>query len=102
VLALLGRPLDLVALAALLMVISMGVDYGVFLVDASETEHERTVALLSVFLAATTTVLGFGLLAISRHPLLSIIGITATVGMLACLLLAPTTLILLTGRRSRP
>ncbi|HEX6239390.1 MAG TPA: MMPL family transporter [Polyangiales bacterium] len=100
VLALLGRPLDLVALAALLMVISMGVDYGVFLVDASESEHERTVALLSVFLAASTTVLGFGLLALSRHPLLSIIGITATVGMLACLLLAPTTLILLTRRRS--
>jgi predicted exporter len=96
VLALMGRPLDLVALAALLMVISMGVDYGVFLVDANEDEHERTVALLSVFLAATTTVLGFGLLALSRHPMLSIIGITATVGMVSCLLLAPTTLILLT------
>ncbi len=96
VLALLGRPLDLVAMAALLMVISMGVDYGVFLVDASESSEERTVALLSVFLAATTTVLGFGLLAISRHPLLSAIGITATVGMTACLLLAPTTLVLLT------
>jgi predicted exporter len=103
ILALMGRPLDLVALAALLMVISMGVDYGVFLVDASESEHERTVALLSVFLAATTTVLGFGLLALSAHPMLSIIGITATVGMLACLVLAPTTLILLTGRkRSEP
>ncbi|HTU57777.1 MAG TPA: hypothetical protein VMF89_05075, partial [Polyangiales bacterium] len=96
VLALLGRALDLVAMAALLMVISMGVDYGVFLVDASESSEERTVALLSVFLAAATTVLGFGLLAISRHPLLSAIGITATVGMTACLLLAPTTLVLLT------
>jgi predicted exporter len=81
------------------MVISMGVDYGVFLVDASESAEERSVALLSVFLAATTTVLGFGLLAISRHPLLSAIGITATVGMTACLLLAPTTLILLSARR---
>jgi predicted exporter len=99
VLGLLGRALDLVAMAALLMVISMGVDYGVFLVDASESSEERTVALLSVFLAATTTVLGFGLLAISRHPLLSAIGITATVGMTACLLLAPTTLILLGARR---
>jgi predicted exporter len=97
VLGLLGRPLDLVAMAALLMVISMGVDYGVFLVDASESSEERTVALLSVFLAATTTVLGFGLLAISQHPLLSAIGITATVGMTACLLLAPTTLILLSS-----
>lgn len=95
VLALLGRPVDLIAMAALLMVISMGVDYGVFLVDASGDERERKIALLSVFLAATTTVLGFGLLALSAHPMLSVIGITATVGMLACLLLAPTTLVLL-------
>jgi len=85
------------------MVISRGVHFGVFLVVAGESEHERSVALLSVFLAATTTVLGFGLLALSAHPMLSMIGITATVGMLACLLLAPTTLILLTHRtRSEP
>lgn len=101
VLALTGRALDLVAMAALLMVISMGVDYGVFLVDASDSEEARTVALLSVFLAATTTVLGFGLLALSSHPMLSVIGITATVGMLACLLLAPTTLVMLTRQRRR-
>jgi len=94
-LGLAGRPLDLVGLSALLMVISMGVDYGVFLVDASHSDDERRIALLSVFLAATTTVIGFGLLALSRHPMLSMIGVTATVGMLACLVLAPTTLVLL-------
>jgi predicted exporter len=94
-LALLGHGLDLVALAALLMVVSMGVDYGVFLVDASGSEEEPTIALLSVFLAASTTVLGFGLLALSEHPMLRVIGLTAWVGMTACALLAPTTLILL-------
>lgn len=94
-LSLLGHGIDLVALAALLMVISMGVDYGVFLVDASESESERAIALLSVFLAATTTVLGFGLLALSVHPMLRVIGLTAWVGMTACALLAPTTLVLL-------
>jgi predicted exporter len=99
-LSLLGHGIDLVALAALLMVISMGVDYGVFLVDASESEEERAIALLSVFLAATTTVLGFGLLALSQHPMLRVIGLTAWVGMTACALLAPTTLVLL-GRSSR-
>jgi predicted exporter len=95
----LGRGIDLVALAALLMVVSMGVDYGVFLVDASASEHapesETTVALLSVLLAATTTVLGFGLLALSEHPMLRTIGLTAWVGMTACALLAPTALVLL-------
>lgn len=100
-LALLGLKLDLVALAALLIVVSMGVDYGVFLVDASSDaeEEEPTIALLSVFLAASTTVLGFGLLALSQHPLLRVIGLTAWIGMTACALLAPTTLVLL-GERS--
>jgi predicted exporter len=100
-LALLGLKLDLVALAALLIVVSMGVDYGVFLVDASsESEEEPTIALLSVFLAASTTVLGFGLLALSQHPLLRVIGLTAWIGMSACALLAPTTLVLLGERGS--
>jgi predicted exporter len=94
VLGLWGRPLDLVGMSALLMVVSMGVDYGVFLVDASHSEEERRIALLSVFMAASTTVLGFGMLALSRHPMLSMIGVTATVGMLASLVLAPTTLVL--------
>ncbi|HEX4354045.1 MAG TPA: hypothetical protein VHZ95_14050, partial [Polyangiales bacterium] len=101
-LALLGRPLDLVALAALLMIVSMGVDYGVFLVDASETEDEPTTALLSIFFAATTTVLGFGLLALSEHPMLSMIGITTFIGMTVCALLAPTTLVLIGDRRKKP
>lgn len=95
VLALTGTPLDLVALTALLMVVSMGVDYGVFLVDAlTPDEDHRATALLSVFLAATSTVLGFGLLALSEHPMLASIGITATAGMVASLLLAPTALVL--------
>src|SRR5262249_28651616 len=99
-LALCGLGVDLVALAALLMVVSMGVDYGVFLVDASDSEEEPTIALLSVFLAATTTVLGFGLLALSQHPLLRVIGLTPWVGMPACALLAPTTLVLLGQKKS--
>ena len=94
-LSLLGHGIDLVAMAALLMVISMGVDYGVFLVDASESEAERAIALLSVFMAATTTILGFGLLALSQHAMLRVIGLTAWVGMTACAVLAPTTLVLL-------
>lgn len=94
-LTLLGHGIDLVALAALLMVLSMGVDYGVFLVDASESGSEQAIALLSVFMAATTTVLGFGLLALSAHPMLRVIGLTAWCGMTACALLAPTTLVLM-------
>lgn len=100
-LSLTGRGLDLVVLTALLMVVSMGVDYGVFLVDAQQAE-QPSAALLSVVVAAASTVLGFGLLAFSEHPLLQSIGVTASVGMVACLLLAPTTLVLVsTNEASR-
>ena len=99
-LGLLGIPLDLVGLTALLMVVSMGVDYGVFLVDAERTgERELTAALLSIAVACASTLLGFGLLALSDYPVLRTIGVTAGIGVTSCLLLAPTTLVLL--RRER-
>jgi predicted exporter len=101
VLALLQIPLDLVALTALLMVVSMGVDYGVFLVDAEAAgELELRAALLSIAVACSSTILGFGLLALSSYPVLRIIGLTAGIGVLTCLLLAPTTLVLLRGEDS--
>jgi len=100
-LGLIGRGLDLTALAALLMVVSMGVDYGVFLVDASGSDEASSVALLSVLLAATTSVLGFGVLALSSHPMLRVIGLTSWVGMTSCALLAPTALVLL-GAGTKP
>ena len=99
-LQLLGHSLDLISLTALLMVVSMGVDYGVFLVDAESLgpRHARA-ALLSVMVAALSTVLGFGLLALSDHPMLATIGITAWVGILSCLVLAPTALVLASTKK---
>ncbi len=96
-LALTGRGLDLVTLTAMLFVIAMGEDYSVFLIDAGDEPgslHLET-SLASVLLACVTTLIGFGLLALSEHPVLSSLGITATVGILASFLLAPTTLYLL-------
>jgi predicted exporter len=97
VLTLLGRGLDLVTLTALLFVVSMGDDYGVFLVDAL-TERDETAlsaALLGVLIACVTTLVGFGLLAFSEHPVLSGLGITAAAGITASVILSPTTLLFL-------
>lgn len=88
-----GYGLNLVSLTALLMVVSMGVDYGVFLVDADDSGHGPA-ALLSIVMAAASTIGGFGLLALSSHPMLASIGITASVGVLSCVILAPTALVL--------
>jgi predicted exporter len=91
-----GVAVDLVGLTALLMVVSIGVDYGVFLVDAhDEDAAELSAALLSVFVACLTTVLGFGTLALSSHPVLHAIGLTAAVGVTTSLIVAPAALVVL-------
>ena len=96
-----GLGLDLVSLTALLVVVSVGVDYGVFLVDADMAgEADRSAALLSIVVACASTVLGFGLLSLSSYPALHVIGLTAVIGVVASFLLAPAALTLGTGRAS--
>jgi predicted exporter len=100
ILSLAGVGLDLVSLTALLVVVSVGVDYSVFLVDAdSAGEIDRSATLLSIVVAWLSTVLGFGLLSLSHYPALRVIGLTAVVGVTASFLLAPVSLTL-TARRS--
>lgn len=88
-LGLLDVPLNLLSLVALLMVVSMGVDHGVFLAEARDPAHVRATGL-AIVVAGASTVLGFGLLALSDHPALFSIGATAGVGVVLCLVLAPT------------
>jgi predicted exporter len=96
-----GLGLDLVSLTALLVVVSVGVDYGVFLVDADAAgEVDRSAALLSIVVACGSTVLGFGLLSLSSYPALHVIGLTAVVGVTTSFLLAPSALMLTTKRPS--
>jgi predicted exporter len=70
------------------MVVSMGVDYGIFLTADEADPAGRQATQFSILLASLTTVLGFGLLALSQQPALFRIGATSGVGILFCLLLA--------------
>jgi predicted exporter len=87
-LALFGVSMNLLSLVALLMVVSMGVDYGIFLTADEADPAGRQATQFSILLASLTTVLGFGLLALSQQPALFRIGATSGVGILFCLLLA--------------
>lgn len=97
--ALLGHSLNLFHLFAALVVLSMAMDYGIF---ASETLRGRgdepgrdasaRATLQSVVIAALTTCLGFGLLAVSSLPVLQAIGVTVAAGIVAALLLVPVAL----------
>jgi predicted exporter len=95
VLTWMGRGIDLISLTALLFVVSMGVDYSVFLVDAYDEPDSKSVAaaLTGSMLACASTVIAFGLLAISDHPVLADLGLTAAVGVATSLVLASTLLV---------
>lgn len=90
ILALLGVPLNLMSLMALLMIVSMGDDYGIFLVDDVEPAS-RDATYLSVFSSALSTIFGFGLLALSEQPALRSIGLASSIGIVLCVLLAVAT-----------
>lgn len=102
VLTTIGRGLDLISLTALLFVVSMGVDYSVFLVDAWDEPDSKSMvaALCGALLACFSTVVAFGLLAMSDHPVLSNLGLTAAVGIATSLFLAPTMLLFVRPKRA--
>ncbi|MEM9457066.1 MAG: MMPL family transporter [Myxococcota bacterium] len=101
VLAATGRRLDLIGLTAILMILSIGVDYGVFLAETrDDLDAALPATLLGLLVCWLSTVLGFGVLALSEHPTMNTIGVVAAVGVTASLLLAPTTLALLPATRA--
>lgn len=98
---LLGIPAQLLDAVALLLVFSMGADYGIFLAEGRAAgpagRAGLPATLLSLAVACSTTVLAFGLLALSQEPPLRAIGLTVGTGVLLSLLLAPLAL-LVSGR----
>lgn len=82
-------PLNILHLVALLLVLGMGVDYGVFLVDKTQSTTEAARSLVSILTASLTTILSFGLLAFSENPGLSALGRTVALGVLGSLVLSP-------------
>ena len=94
-LSLLGTELNLLSLVGTLLVLSIGVDYGIFMVETSGRGVESVAALLSIVIACLTTVLSFGALGLSDNPALRAIGLTTGLGSLLSLVLAPSFLMLL-------
>ena len=74
--ALTGTRANLLHVMALIMVLGMGVDYGIFLVDTAGRRQEVGATMLSLLLSCLTTALVFGTLALSSQPALRAIGIS--------------------------
>jgi predicted exporter len=93
--AALGVEANLLHVVSLILVMGMGVDYGIFLVE-SRSSHAIGVTLLGVGIACLTTVFVFGTLALSDHVALHAIGITTGLGVMLSFLFAPAAYLLLT------
>jgi predicted exporter len=91
-LGLLGMEANLMHVVALLLVLSMGVDYGIFMVEHRSPGPARDATLVSIAVASLTTVFSFGMLALSDNPALRALGVAVSIGDVVALVLAPTAL----------
>ncbi|MDA0990354.1 MAG: MMPL family transporter [Verrucomicrobia bacterium] len=82
----LGQPITLFNELALLLVLGIGIDYTIFFAEA---RSNRGTIMLAILLSAFTTLLSFGLLALSQTQALSRFGLTVLIGITLALLLAP-------------
>ena len=81
----LGQPMQLFNVLALMLLLGMGIDYGIFLV-----EHRGDAsAWLAVCVGAASTWLSFGLLGLSATPALRAFGLTLLFGIGLVWLLSP-------------
>ncbi|MGF1834528.1 MMPL family transporter [Photobacterium sanguinicancri] len=80
-----GVPLNLFNLLALILILGIGIDYTLFFAE----QHQADATLLSITLSAMTTLLSFGLLALSQTQAIHSFGITVLTGIMVAWLLAP-------------
>ena len=84
ILALAGQHLQLFHVLALMLLLGVGVDYGIFM-----QEQRDSISWLAVGLSAANTILSFGLLGLSHTPALQAFGSTMLVGTALAWLLVP-------------
>ncbi|CAB3922277.1 MMPL family transporter [Achromobacter ruhlandii] len=82
----LGQPLTLFSLFGLLLVSAIGVDYAIFMY---ERVAGAAASLVGIVLGALTTLLSFGLLAVSQTPAIANFGLAVALGVGFSLLWAP-------------
>ncbi len=86
VLGIVGEPVSIFSIFALLLVLGVGVDYSVFFREARSTDTGTIVAIVT---SAATTLLAFGLLSLSDTMAIRAFGITITLGVAFSVLAAP-------------
>lgn len=83
----LGHSIALFHVLALLLVLGVGVDYGIFMQERPGSP--ASTAWLAIGMSAANTILSFGLLALSKTPALQSFGLAMLVGIVLVWLLVP-------------
>ncbi len=81
-----GVALNLFHVLALLLVLGVGIDYSIFF---AESDTQRDTTMLAVLLSTATTLLSFGLLALSQTAAISSFGSVISIGLVCSLLFSP-------------
>jgi predicted exporter len=89
-----GIPLTLMHALAIVLILSMGEDYGIFLAETDLTQPESRITFTSVLLTGISTIVTFGVLTFSSIPALRAIGMTTSIGMTWSLILAPAAFVI--------
>jgi predicted exporter len=87
ILSLAGVPFNFFHAMALVLVLAIGVDYSVFCAESKDADRSTT--MVAILLAATMTLLSFGLLASSKAPAISSFGSGMLIGITLAFVLAP-------------
>jgi predicted exporter len=87
ILGIMGKGIELFHVLALMLLLGIGVDYGIFFQEQSGAEDRA--AWLAVGLSALSTLLSFGLLALSKTPALQAFGLTMALGIITVCLIVP-------------
>lgn len=80
----LGMSFNLFNIIAALLIIGLGVDYGIFMVCMISEGFDHATER-AVFVSGLTTLAGFGALVLARHPALHSIGMTVLLGISAAI-----------------
>jgi predicted exporter len=87
VLGFVGESFQLFNLLALILMLGMGVDYGIFLLE--HQGRNQPFVWLGILIGALSTAMSFGLLALSKTPALHTFGLTLLVGLAFVCVLTP-------------
>jgi len=90
-LKIIGHPLDIPSIMLWVVIMGMGDDYAFYYIchyqrNFDEKHPAMDTIKLAIFLAAFTTLIGFGILALASHALLRSIGIVSFLGISYCLI----------------